>query len=320
MTRVHILGAAGYGAFEMMRLVRRHPHLELGALESASHAGEPLAAHAPLLRDYDGRFSEVGSVFAAVHPDDVVVCAGNGEKARAWVPEILARGARAVDLSDGFRLHAAAGDAVYGLPERYRARIAAARLIANPGCYPTATLLGLLPLAPFAREIVAIALDAKSGVTGAGRTPKTGNLYAEVADDVHVYGFGGHRHEPEIAQELAAVGIAAPLTFTPQVVPVVRGMLVNAYVFTDAPLDDDALHAAYVSAYGESPFVRVLDAERAPSLPALARTNRAEIHVSRRGRVVRVLSAIDNLGKGAAGQAMQNINLMLGLPETTALE
>lgn len=319
MTRVHVVGAAGYGATEFIRLALGHPHLELGALESASHAGQSIAAHVPALRRLDRVFDLPGALDAALVPGDVVLFAGGAELVRAAAPALVARGARVIDLSDAFRLHAHAGSAVYGLSERYRDALRLADLVANPGCYPTATLLALLPLAPFASDLVQLVVDAKSGVTGAGRTPATANLFAEVAGDVRAYGLDGHRHEPEITQELVAAGIAAPLVFTPHVVPIKRGMLADCYAIFARELDDDALHAAYARAYASNPFVRVLPNDRAPSVVAVACTNDAELHVSRKGRVVRVISAIDNLGKGAAGQAMQNLNLMLGLPEDISL-
>jgi N-acetyl-gamma-glutamyl-phosphate reductase len=320
MTRIHILGAAGYAAGEFVRLALRHPHLEIGVLESASHEGQRIGDHVPMLRAFERRFDGPGSVFDALAADDVVILAGGAESARANAPRVFDRGARAIDLSDAFRLHAHAGEAIYGLPERYSAALAHARFIANPGCYPTASLLALLPLAPFARDITTIVIDAKSGVTGAGRTPATANLFAEVAEDMRAYGLAGHRHEPEISQELVAAGIAAPVTFTPHVIPIKRGMLADCYaVFAHAP-DLAAIDAAYERAYAGNPFVRVLPRDRAPSVAGVAQTNDAEIHVSLHGNVVRVISAIDNLGKGAAGQALQNLNLMLGYPQETALD
>jgi len=321
VTRVHVVGAAGYAAAEFMRLAPRHPELELGALESASHAGQPLAAHIPALRRSARTFDPPGTLAALLAPGDAVILAGGAELARQQAPALVARGARVIDLSDAFRLSAHAGNAIYGLPERYRDALASATFVANPGCYPTATLLALLPLAALARTnaIGQLIVDAKSGVSGAGRTPATANLFAEVADDVRAYGLAGHRHEPEIVQELAAAGIVAPLLFTPHVVPLVRGMLADCYAVFERDVADDALAAAYTLAYASSAFVRVNPSERAPSVVAVNQTNDAEIHVSRKGRVVRIICAIDNLGKGAAGQAMQNLNVMLGLPEELSL-
>jgi N-acetyl-gamma-glutamyl-phosphate reductase len=318
--RVHVVGAAGYAASELIRLIARHPSLELGALESSSHAGSPIADHVPALRRFERAFDPPGTLEATLAAGDVVVFAGGAELARANVPALLERGARVVDLSDAFRLAAHANGAVYGLAERYRDALRDARFVANPGCYPTATLLALLPLAPFANDIVQLVVDAKSGVTGAGRTPATANLFAEVAEDVRAYGLGGHRHEAEIVQELGAAGIDAPLVFTPHVVPIRRGMLADCYAIFSREPRGDAVRASYERAYGGSRFVRLLPPGRAPSVVGVAGTNDAEIHVSCKGRVVRAISAIDNLGRGAAGNAVLNLNLMLGLPEESALD
>jgi N-acetyl-gamma-glutamyl-phosphate reductase len=319
MKRVHIVGAAGYGAADFLRLALRHPHLEIGALESRSHVGKPIAEHAPALRRLTRVYDAPGTALAQCRDEDIVILAGNANEAREHAPHFLARGARVIDLSDAFRLHASADGAVYGFPEQYRKRIADARLIANPGCYPTATQLALLPLSLFAADLLQIIIDAKSGITGAGRTPNTTSLFAEVVEDVRTYGFGGHRHEPEIAQELASVGLTAPFLFTPQVVPLKRGMLVCAYALFAHKPDTRAIAAAYEQAYANNPFVRIMPASRAPSLPGVVGTNDAEVHLSVNGNVARILCAIDNLGKGAAGQAMQNLNIMLGFPEETAL-
>jgi N-acetyl-gamma-glutamyl-phosphate reductase len=320
MTRVHVVGAAGYAASELIRLLARHPNVELGALESASHAGQPIAAHVPLLRALERAFDPPGTADGLVGKGDAVVLGGGAESARELAPKFLGKGARVIDLSDAFRLRDHAGEAVYGLPERHRAAISGARLVANPGCYPTATLLALLPLAQFAGEIEQLIVDAKSGITGAGRNPTTSSLFGEVDGDVRAYGLDGHRHQPEIEQELAGAGIGAPLVFTPHVVPLKRGMLADCYAYFRHEPNDAALASAYENAYAGNPFVRLLPADRAPSLIAVAGTNDTELHLSRRGRVVRVLCALDNLGKGAAAQAVQNFNLMYGYPEETALE
>jgi N-acetyl-gamma-glutamyl-phosphate reductase len=320
MTRVHVVGAAGYAASEFVRLATRHPEITLGALESASHAGQPIAASVPGLRRFERPFDAPGTLESILQAGDVVLFAGGAELARTQAPALLARGTRVIDLSDAFRLHEHAHGAVYGLPERYRDAVSGARLIANPGCYPTATLLALLPLAPFASALTQLIVDAKSGVTGAGRTPATANLFAEVDGDVRAYGLAGHRHEAEIVQELAAAGIDAPLVFTPHVVPLARGMLVDAYAIFSRALDPREVRAAFTRAYGGNAFVRLLPSDRAPSVAGVTFTNDAEIHVAVRGNVVRVISAIDNLGKGAAGQAMQNLNIMLGYPEESALD
>ena len=320
MTRAHVLGAAGYAAGEFVRYAERHPHIEIGALESASHAGLPVADAFPALRANRRTFDAAGAAAEAAAEDDIVILAGEREIAREQAPRFLGRGARVIDFSDAFRLTAHCDGAVYGWTERYADALRDARFIANPGCYPTATLLALAPLAPFAREVVQLIVDAKSGTTGAGRKPRTELLFSETDGDVRAYGLDGHRHQPEIEQELTALGIDAPLVFTPHVVPLRRGMLADCYaVFATAP-DPDAVRAAYLRAYDGNPFVRVLPPGRAPSLVALVDTCDAEIHVSVVGNVVRAIAAIDNLGKGAAGQAMQCLNLMLGYPKECAFD
>jgi N-acetyl-gamma-glutamyl-phosphate reductase len=315
MTRVHVTGAAGYAAAEAIRLLHAHPFVEVGVLESRSHAGEELANHFPLLRKTPYRFAPPGSVAAAVRSDDVVIAAGGAEESRASLPALLARGARAIDLSAAFR---ADESVAYGLSEWQRDAIARAQLVANPGCYPTAALLALLPLASIGapRQIV---VDAKSGITGAGRTPQAGSLFAEVSGEIRAYGLTGHRHQPEMERYLRAGGIGGAVTFTPHVVPISRGMLADAYAIFDEPVDGDAVAAAFRHAYANSAFVRVLAGARAPSVAAVVGTNDAEIRVDVAGAVVRVICAIDNLGKGAAGQAVQNLNLMLGFPEESGL-
>ncbi len=320
MTRVHVLGAAGYAAAEFVRYAQFHPYLELGALESASHAGSLLADAFPALRTSQRCFDGGGAVAAAAQRGDVVVLAGERELAREHAPRFLERGVRVVDFSDAFRLAATANGAVYGWTERYSDALSGAHFVANPGCYPTATLLALAPLADFGRDIVQLIVDAKSGVTGAGRKPRTELLFAETAGDIRAYGLKGHRHQPEIEQELLALGIDAPLVFTPHVVPIARGMLADCYATFARRPDPTAVAAAYARAYDGNAFVRVLASDRSPSLVAVAGTVDAELHVTVAGRVVRTLAAIDNLGKGAAGQAVQSINLMLGYPKECALD
>lgn len=320
MTRVHVVGASGYAAAELIRLLDAHPDVEIVTLESRSAAGLRVSEIFPALAKIALFCSPSGTVAERVQRDDVVFLAANHELATEHAPTLVARGARVIDLSDAFRLTDRANGAIYGLPERYRDAIAGARFIANPGCYVTASLLALLPLAPFAPAIATIVIDAKSGVTGAGRNPKTETLFAEVAEDVRAYGLEGHRHGPEIVQEAAAAGITAPIIFSPHVVPLRRGMLADVYLIPAQPLDRDAILATYRRFYAANPFVTVFDEVRAPSLPALEKTNDAQIAVAQRNGVIHVLSAIDNLGKGAAGQAVQNMNIMLGLPEERGLD
>ncbi|HEV2262748.1 MAG TPA: N-acetyl-gamma-glutamyl-phosphate reductase [Candidatus Rubrimentiphilum sp.] len=315
MARVHVWGASGYAAAETIAYLVRHPFVELGVLESASGAGEKAGSEFPRLRKLERVFDPPGSVLKAIQADEIVIMGGPNGAAKEVAPDLLASGARVIDLSADFRL--APASAVYGFPERYRAQIARARLVANPGCYPTATLLATLPLATFG--VAQIIVDAKSGITGAGRKPAVHSLYAEVANEIRAYGLQGHRHAPEIEQEFAAAGIQAPLTFTPHVVPLVRGLLADAYCIFHRDVDERAVFAAFNQSYDGNPFVRLMEEGQAPSVAAVAETNDAEIGVSVHGNIVRSICAIDNLGKGAAGQAVQNLNIMLGYAEDSGL-
>jgi N-acetyl-gamma-glutamyl-phosphate reductase len=244
------------------------------------------------------------------------------------VCELRRRGVRVVDLSADFRLRDASvyrewyrehpapamiEEAVYGLPERYREQIRSADLVANPGCYPTAALLALAPLAR-AGAIADVVIDAKSGVSGAGRAATETTHFVSVDENVNAYGIPRHRHTPEIEQELAALGTELRITFTPHLLPLDQGELVSCYV---SPVDGRAhdLHALYVDAYTGEPFVEVV--AKPPGVRDVRETNICRISVHRDPRTGRVIvfSAIDNLWKGAASQAVQNLNLMFGLPE-----
>lgn len=319
MTRVHIVGAAGYAAGDLIHYLDRHPHVELVTLESESSAGTAVRDTFRSLPHVDRDFDPHGTAAEACNAGDIVILAGESEKARELAPRFLAAGARVIDLSDAFRSSGANPQAVYGLPERYRDQIARAQLVANPGCYPTAALLAVLPLAAFSDRIANLIIDAKSGISGAGRSPKLGSMYAEVDGDVRVYGVPTHRHGREIEQELLALGIAVPFVFTPHVVPLTRGMLVDAYAVMREPIAEDEIRAAFVKTYAANPFVEVLDAPRVPYLPALAGTNDTQIAISVRSGVVHTIAGNDNLGKGAAGQAVQNLNIMCGYPEEAGL-
>ena len=315
MTRVHIWGASGYAAAELVRILNTHPFVEIITLESRSHAGQTMAEHFPRLRRSQYVFDAHGTTLERVRPGDIVFAAGAQGEAHEFVPQFLAAGARVIDLSADYRFD---DTATYGLSEWNRNSIAQSSLVANPGCYPTATLLAILPL----REIgpmLALIVDAKSGITGAGRIPNVTSLFAEVAGDIRAYGLDGHRHQPEIERVLLQNHIIAPLTFTPHVVPLAQGMLVDCYGLYADCVDAAAVAAAFHGAYADEPFLSILNHRMAPSVKAVLGTNHAELRIDVRTNVVRVLCAIDNLGKGAAGQAVQNFNIMLGYPEETAL-
>jgi N-acetyl-gamma-glutamyl-phosphate reductase len=327
VTRVHVFGAAGFAGAQLAALLDRHPDLELGAITARGDAGRRLVEVAPEHRVE--RRLEPPDIEAVDAGDLVAVCYPHAEAA-ALVSDLIDRGARVVDVSADHRLRDRAlypavygfehprpdllDEAVYGLPERYRDRIAGARLVANPGCFPEASLLALLPVAAAVDDVV---VDAKTGVSGAGRTPSETVHYSRAADNVSPYKVYSHRHTPEIEQELGR-----PVTFTPHLVPVDRGLLATCYArFAngDAPGTDDLLEL-YAAFYADHPFVEVVEAP--PGMRAVQHTNYAQVCpvADPRGGRLTAFGVIDNLGKGAAGQALQNLNLMAGLPETAGLQ
>jgi N-acetyl-gamma-glutamyl-phosphate reductase len=320
MTIAHVVGATGYAAAELIRLLSAHPDVNLDTIESSSSAGARMCDLFPSMPTSEMVCSPTGTVRERVRAGDVVFLAGNHEVAHEHAPALLAAGARVIDLSDAHRLTERAEGAVYGLPERYRDQIAQSSFIANPGCYVTASLLALIPLGSLGERIATIIIDAKSGVTGAGRNPKVQTLFGEVAEDVFPYGLEGHRHQPEIVQEARAAGIDAPIVFSPHVVPLRRGILADIYLVPRAPITRDEVEALYVRFYANNPFVTVFTDKRVPHLPAVEKTNNAQLKVAQRDGVIHILSALDNLGKGAAGQAVQNMNIMLGFPEERGLD
>ena len=319
MTRVHIIGASGYASAELIRLLDGHGDVLIATLESRSSPGARVCDLFPALPHVLLTCDPPGTTSGRATSGDIVFLAGNHEVAHEHASALLERGVRVIDLSDAFRLTQNSRGAVYGFPERYRDAIAGARLIANPGCYVTAALLALVPLGAFADRIASIVVDAKSGITGAGRVPRVGSLFAEVDADVRAYGLTGHRHGPEIEQELAAAGLRSPFIFSPHVVPLRRGLLADVYLIPAAPLDRNAIVATLTRYYHASPFVTVFDDGRVPYLPSMERTNDAQLAIAQRGGIIHIVSGIDNLGKGAAGQAVQNMNIMLGLPEERGL-
>ena len=317
--RTHLVGAAGYAAADLITYLARHPHAEIVTLESQSATGSRVCDQFPQLPNDRRTFDGEGTALGRVQAGEIVFLCGERESARELAPKFLAKGARVIDLSDAFRLHHHAGEAVYGFPERYRDAIAKAKLIANPGCYPTASLLALLPFSQFKGNIERIVIDAKSGITGAGRKPGLHKMFAEVEGDVHAYGIEEHRHQPEIGQELAAVGITTGFIFSPHVIPTSRGILADCYVIGKTPFELAELQATFERAYASNSFVHVLDNGRVPNLPALAHTNDAQIALAVRDGIAHVMCGIDNLGKGTSGVAVQNMNIMCGLEEDLGL-
>lgn len=329
LIRVAVVGASGYAGAELVRLLAGHPSVQLASIHARERDGMPLEAELPHL-------APLGLVFRDGEPDEVEVsflALPHGASA-PLASRLVERGITVVDIGADFRLHG--GDAyatwygaphpapellesaVYGLTEWSRDALPGATLIANPGCYPTAALLALLPFASAGLLSGDVIVDAKSGISGAGRGAGADYLFTELTESTRAYGLGGHRHQPEIEQGLADAGAAVSLTFVPHLVPQSRGILATCYVSLDDDLDDAALAAVLHDAYDDEPFVHVT--EPPPATKQATGSNHAFVHARRvgPGRVV-ILSVIDNLGKGAAGQAVQNMNVALGLDERAGL-
>lgn len=306
-----VLGATGYTGQEVLRVLRGHPEVAVAFATSESRAGD--ASALPGLSLVSGEDAPLGDV------DVVFLCLPHGEAA-AWAPRVLEAGARVVDLTADHRPGSGREDGwVYGLADAAAAQVAGARQVANPGCYPTGVQLALLPLvaAGMVQPGAPVVANAASGVTGAGRTPKTELLFAEVASDFRAYATGNvHRHLLEMRSTLPQT----PLVFQPHLLPVARGILETLYVPTEQGVDAAAVRDAWRTAYAGAATLTVT--ERAPSLAEVAQTDRLVMAAFDNAQVdglVTLLISFDNLGKGAAGQAVQNMNLMLGLAPETGL-
>jgi N-acetyl-gamma-glutamyl-phosphate reductase len=334
--KVGIVGGTGYTGVELLRLLAQHPEVELKAVTSRTEAGMPVSQMYPNLRGrVDLPFSE--PTLQNLGECDVVFFATPNGVAMKQVPELLAQGVKIIDLAADFRLKDPAqwqqwygmphtsedllAEAVYGLPEVNREAIKTARLVANPGCYPTAVQLGFLPLLKAGLiDSQSLIADAKSGVSGAGRKAEVATLLCEAGDSFKAYGVAGHRHLPEIKQGLASIsGAPVGLTFVPHLLPMIRGIHATLYARLTANVSD--IQALYEKTYQNEPFVDVLPAGSHPETRSVRGANmcRMAVHRPQGGDTVVILSVIDNLVKGAAGQAVQNMNIMCGLPETTGL-
>ncbi|WP_306535992.1 N-acetyl-gamma-glutamyl-phosphate reductase [Geobacter sp.] len=340
MLNVAVVGASGYTGVELLRLLHCHPEVAVTCITSEQSAGRPVADVFPTLR---GRYAQVLENLEPVRvaeKADLIFTALPHKAAMEVVPTFLKLGRRVIDLSADYRFNDAAvyeqwyephmnpenlNEAVYGLPEVRREKIGDAQLVGNPGCYPTSVILGLMPLLKKGLiDTTTIIADSKSGVSGAGRGAKVENLYCEVNDGFKAYGIGGvHRHIPEIEQELSFLaGERITITFTPHLVPMDRGILSTIYARLSGSATTADLAKIYADFYDGEPFVRVLSAGNVPSTSHVRGSNFCDIGLavdSRTGRVV-VVSAIDNLVKGAAGQAVQNMNIMYDFPEALGLE
>ena len=335
-TKVGIINVTGYTGVELARLLHQHPQVELTSVTGRSAASHRLDAVFPHLAGIDLTIeAELGDV-------DLAFSAMPHKESAKEVTRLLNRGIRVVDLSADFRLKDASEyptwygfthpapellkQAVYGLAELYRSQVASAQLVANPGCYPTSAILALAPAVKTGLIQADIIIDSKSGVSGAGRTVSLKTHYPEASEDVTAYALAGHRHLPEIVQELSLLkaDLSPSVTFVPHLVPMTRGILTTCYACLEpgktGKTGKEELMELYLDFYKDEPFIKVV--EFPPHTKQTRGSNLCLIHPTidlRTGRLI-VISCLDNLVKGAAGQAVQNMNLMLGLPETTGLE
>jgi N-acetyl-gamma-glutamyl-phosphate reductase len=339
MLKVAIVGASGYTGLELLRILHCHPEVAVTCVTSEQSAGKRISDVFPqLMGRYDQMLENLEPVRVADNADFIFTALPHKAEMEV-VPTFLKLGKRVVDLSADYRLHdpkeyaawyephmnpEMLAKAVYGLPEVRRAKIRGAKLVANPGCYPTSVILGLAPLLKGGLiDPATVIADSKSGVSGAGRGAKVESLYCEVNEGLKAYGIASHRHTPEIEQEQSLLaGQKMIISFTPHLAPMDRGILSTIYARLTGAVDTAGLLRLYAEHYHGEPFVRILPEGSFPSTSFVRGANFCDIGLvadSRTGRVV-VVSAIDNLVKGAAGQAVQNMNIMCGFPEAMGLE
>lgn len=335
MARVAILGATGYTALELLKILVRHPQAEVVCLTTRQDGNPSIAGIHPSLTGLLSLHCENLTAEQVGRRCDIAFCALPHTASMEAVPQLLDAGCRVIDLSADYRLtdpgvyeqwygHVHTDPtrlrtAVYGLPEIYGARIPGAELIANPGCYTSASILGLAPLlASRLIEPGQTIIDAKSGISGAGRTPKLSNLFSECNESVTAYSIGNHRHTPEIEQVLSDVaGGPVRVAFNPHLMPMDRGILCSIYPRLRSPLSTTELQEVYRQYYAGQPFIRIVD--HIPATKDVSHTNFCDISVRMNRDQLVVFTAIDNLIKGASGVAVQNMNLLLGLDQRTAL-
>ena len=339
MTKISIAGATGYTGIDLLRLLVNHPEVEIVTLTAESHAGKNIAEVAPSLR---GWFDQT---LVKLSPKvgqecDVLFLALPHTTSMQHVPDLLKSDCKIIDLSADYRLHDAEvygqwyktphinpdllSQAVYGLPELHRKQVKGAQLVANPGCYPTGAILALAPLMQQNwADSGSIIIDSKSGVSGGGRKLSQAFQFCEANESVAAYGLGEHRHTPEIEQELSSLsGQQLTVSFSPHLMPMTRGLLTTAYVPLKKKMDRQTLYEHFETFYKNERFVRVLEAGQYANTAYVAGSNFCDIgvQVDTRNQRAIITSAIDNLMKGASSQAIQNMNLMLGIDETTGLD
>jgi N-acetyl-gamma-glutamyl-phosphate reductase len=337
--KIGIIGASGYTGEELVRILARHPKVEIAYATSERFAGVAIGDIFPSLKGIiDLRLSTLSAQRIAAEADFIFTALPHGT-AMDVVEKCIKAGKKVVDLSADFRLkdpdlyeqwygkHTCPGllqKAVYGLPELYRDKIKKGQLVANPGCYPTGVILALAPL--LEKGLISssgIVVDAKSGVSGAGRNPSLTNLFCEVAEGLKAYGVAKHRHAPEMEQELSAKADKdVHILFVPHLIPISRGLLSTIYARASGKLSTEQAYEVYERRYGKEPFVRLCSPGTFPCTMEVRGSNYCDLGImvdQRSGHLI-AISTIDNLVKGASGQAVQNMNLMLGFPETMGLE
>jgi len=335
MVRIAVAGATGYTALELIRILLRNPEVQITAATTRKDGETPIGTiHPSLTGRLELNCADL-SVAQITDRADFAFCCLPHAASAAVISDLLDVGVRVVDLSADYRLNDAEvykqwygvkhpdpgrlGSTVYGLPELFRDRIADQNLIANPGCYTSTSILALAPL--ISRGLIeptGIIIDAKSGVSGAGRAPKQNTLFAECNDSISAYGVGGHRHQPEIEQVLSEVSEQnVDVVFTPHLIPMDRGILATIYARPSTEASEAELMSVLRDFYAQEPFVHVVD--HLPATKDVTGTNYCHITLRRTKEFVTVLAVLDNLIKGAAGVAVQNFNLMAGFPETTGL-
>jgi N-acetyl-gamma-glutamyl-phosphate reductase len=339
MIKVSIAGATGYTGLELLRLLVQHPKVKIQTLTAETHAGKNISEVAPSLAGWLDQPLKKLDPSVAKECDVLFLCLPH-TTSMEQVPALMQGSCLVVDLSADYRLRdenvynqwyktthlnpELLKDAVYGLPELHRTAIRQAKLVANPGCYPTGAILALAPVMKEAWvDPNSIIIDSKSGVSGAGRKLSLSTHFCETNEGVSAYGLGEHRHTPEIEQELGALaGKDITVSFSPHLMPMTRGILTTAYVQLKTQMDRKTLHAHFTRFYEKEPFVRILPSGRFANTHSVAGSNYCDIGVqadARTGRAV-ITSAIDNLMKGASSQAIQNMNLMMGWEETLGLD
>ncbi len=330
MIDVGIIGGSGYTGGELLRFLKNHKEVNITAVTSRQYDGFNISKVHPHLRGMEIEFEDISA--DKIDADIVFTATPHGASMNI-VPDLIERDIKVIDLSGDYRFddidvyekwyslkHSAPLDAVYGLPEVYRNKIKDANLIANPGCFPTGSILASIPLVK-EKLVDVLIIDSKTGISGAGIKPTEATHYPNLSDNVVPYAVINHRHMPEIQQEVAKFG-DVKVSFTPHLVPVIRGILTTVHTFLKDDVSSDYVKEVYDVFYKEEPFVRVLDLDEIPRLSAVRGSNYCDIgcfQIDHNGRIV-VISAIDNLVKGASGQAIQNMNIMSGFPEKESLD